>query len=50
MIEVLGRAMDRASERHRTDLIYFGNLVRACVMNNVASMAWKLDAIEQSQR
>ena len=29
MIEVLGRAMDRAQERHRTDLIYFGNLVRA---------------------
>ena len=21
--------MDRAAERHRTDLIYFGNLVRA---------------------
>jgi len=28
-IEVLSRAMDRAQERHRTDLIYFGNLVRA---------------------
>ena len=28
-LEVLGRAMDRAAERHRTDLIYFGNLVRA---------------------
>ena len=32
MIEVLGRAMDRAQERHRTDLIYFGNLVSACVL------------------
>ena len=31
-IEVLGRAMDRAQERHRTDLIYFGNLVSACVL------------------
>ncbi len=69
MIEVLSRAMDRAQERHRTDLIYFGNLVRACVSypstsrrwrrsstpssrmyagDNVASMAWNLDAIEQN--
>ena len=44
--------MDRAQERHRTDLIYFGNLVSACVLRGQRRVdgVEALDAIDQSQK